>query len=383
MRKTTQTLITLAAAALCVMLISGCSAKARMVRHQRRADTYFADGDYSKAEVEYLIALRLDRTNPHNISRLGQIYFEQGRFRPAYAYTSKAAELLPDDMSLHVKLGLIYLNLHGSKEAAEQAELILDKSPTNAEAPDILAESVTSRAEADKAQKRLEKLSKQIGDTAPLELAFGILDFAVGDAKGAETSLKRALTINPKYAAAYFSLGNLYASQNKLPEADAAFKTATELSPPRSPLRLSYANFKIQTGDLAEGKRLIKEITRQAPDYVPAWIRDAEIALAEKRYSDCDALLSQALARDTDNYEALLLRGRLYLVQNQGEKAVAEMDRMSSLYDRAPAVMYYLALAHLAVNDPAKASTDLNKALFLKPQYPEATVLLADLNLKK
>lgn len=383
MRKTTQTLITLAAAALCLTLISGCSAKARMVRHQRRADTYFADGDYSKAEVEYLIALRLDRMNPHNISRLGQIYFEQGRFRPAYAYTSKAAELLPDDMSLHVKLGLIYLNLHGSKEAAEQAELILDKSPTNAEAPDILAESVTSRAEADKAQKRLEKLSKQIGDTASLQLAFGILDFAVGDAKGAETALKRALVINPKYAAAYFSLGNLYASQNKLPEADAAFKTATELSPPRSPLRLSYANFKIQTGDLAEGKRLIKEITKQAPDYVPAWIRDAEIALAEKRYSDCDALLSQALARDTGNYEALLLRARMYLVQGQGEKALAEMDRMSSLYDRAPAVMYYLALAHLAVKDPAKASADLNKALFLKPRYPEATLLLADLNIKK
>ncbi|HEY2082393.1 MAG TPA: tetratricopeptide repeat protein, partial [Verrucomicrobiae bacterium] len=200
MRKTTQTLITLAAAAVCAMLITGCSAKARMVRHQRRADTYFADGDYSKAEVEYLIALRLDRANPHNISRLGQIYYEQGRFRIAYAYISKASELLPDDMSLHVKLGTILLNLHGFKEAAEQAELVLDKSPTNVEAPDILAESVTSRVELDKAQKRLEKLSKQIGDTAPLELAFGIMDFISGDTNGAEAALNRALVLNPKYA---------------------------------------------------------------------------------------------------------------------------------------------------------------------------------------
>jgi tetratricopeptide (TPR) repeat protein len=383
MRKTTQTLITLAAVALCATVLAGCSAKARMARHQRRADNYFAAGDYSKAEVEYLIALRLDGANPHNISRLGEIYYEQGRFRPAYGYISKASELTPNDIGLHVKLGTIYLNLHAAKQAAEQAALILDKSPTNGEGPDILAESVTSRTELEPAQKRLEKLSKQIGDTAPLELAFGILDFDAGDMKGAETALKRALTLNPKYAAAYYSLGNLYASQNKPKDADAAFKTAADLSPVRSSIRLSYANFKIQTGDLAEGKRLIEEITKQTPDYLPAWLRQAEIALAEKRFQDCEALLSQALARDTDNFEALLLRGRLFLVQGQGDKAVAQMDRMSALYDRSPTVFYNLALAHLALDDPAKAIADLNKALSLQPRYPEATVLLAQLNIKK
>ena len=383
MRKTTQTLILLAAVALCATLFTGCSAKARMVRHQRRADTYFAAGDYSKAEVEYLIALRLDRANEHNISRLGEIYYEQGRFRPAYAYISRAVELAPDDIGMHVKLGTIYLNLHSSKQAAEQAALILDKSPTNAEAPDILAESVTSRTELEQAQNRLEKLSKQIGDTAPVNLANGILDLAGGDQKGAETALKRALTLNPKHSGAYYALGNLYVAQNKLTEADAAFKSAADLSPARSPLRLSYANFKIQTGDLAEGKRLIQEITKQVPDYVPAWIRQAEIALAEKRYEDCSTLIGQALGRDSDNYEALLLRGRMYLAEGQGDKAVAEMDRMSSVYDHSAAVMYYLALAHLAANDAVKASADLNKALFLQPNYPEATMLLARLNLQK
>jgi tetratricopeptide (TPR) repeat protein len=383
MRKTTQTLFLLAAVALCATLFTGCSAKARMVRHQRRADSYFAAGDFSKAEVEYLIALRLDRANAHNISRLGEIYYQQGRFRPAYAYISKAVELAPDDIGMRVKLGTIYLNLHATKQAAEQATLILDKSPTNAEAPDILAESVTSRVELEQVQKRLEKLSKQIGETAPLDLASGILDFASGDLKGAETALKRALTLNSKYAPAYYSLGNVYVVQNKLTEADAAFKTAADLSPARSPLRLSYANFKIQSGDLAEGKRLLSEITKQVPDYVPAWLRQAEIALTEKRYDECNTLISQALARDTDNYEALLLRGRMYLDQGLGDKAVAEMDRMSSIYDRSAAVMYYLALAHAAVNDIAKATADLNKALFLQPRYPEATLLLAGLNIKK
>ena len=383
MRKSTQVLITFAAVVLCGAFLTGCSAKARMARHQDRADKYFASGDYSKAEVEYLIALRLDGGNAHTIARLGDIYYEQGRFRRAYSFVAKACELASNDISLHVKLGTIYLVAHMPKEAREQAEFILDRSPTNAEAPDMLAESVASRADLTAVRARLEKLSKQIGDTAPLELAFGVINFTGGDLKASETALQRALTLDPKSSAAYYTLGNLYLAQNKVKEADAAFKTATDLSPMRSPKRLGYANFKIQSGDLAEGKRLIAEITKAAPDYMPAWLRQAEIALDEQKYDDCDALISQALTKDPDNYDALVLRGRLWLTQGKPDKAVVEMDRMAALYERSPEVQYLLAVAHLGVNDPAKASADLSKALFLRPIFPEATLLLAELNINK
>jgi len=354
-----------------------------MSRHQQRADTYFAAGDYPKAEIEYLNAFRLDSSNPHTVSRLGVIYYEEGRLRSAYGFVRRACELSTNDLDLHVKLGTIYLEIRKFKEARDEAEFILERSPTNADAPVILAESISSHLEIDQTQKRLEKLSKQVGNTAPLELAFAIVDYLSGDQKGTEAALRRSVALDPKYSAAYYTLGNLYTTQNKLKDADAAFKTAADLAPLRSPRRLSYANFKIQTGDLAEGKRLLAEITKGAPDYLPAWIREAEIALAEKKYDDCDSLLNQALARDTDNYEAMFLRGRLFLAQGQPEKAVAQFDRMSALYDRAAEVHYQLAVAHLAVNDPVKASADLNQALFLRPKYAEAVVLLAGLNLNK
>lgn len=383
MRKTTQKIMILAAALMMAVNVTGCSKKARMARHQQRADRDFAAGEYAQAEIEYLIALRLDRENVHAIGRLGTIYYEQGRFGRAYSFVQKAAELATNDVDMHVKLGLIYLNLHSPKNAHAQAIYILDRWPTNAEAPDILAESCASREEVVDAQNRLEKISKKIGDTAPLELAFAVLDFASGDIKATDTALKRALTLDPKYGAAYYTLGNFYVSQNKMKEADEAFKKSADLSPVRSPRRLSYANFKIQTGDLAEGKRLLDEITKQAPDYVPAWIRKAEIALNEKRYDDCDGLIGQALARDADNYDALMLRGRMYIAENQADKAVAEFDRITSLYAHSAEAFYYLAVAHLAVKDSNKAVGDLNKALFLRPKFPEATLVLAGLNIDK
>jgi tetratricopeptide (TPR) repeat protein len=383
MRKSTQILFTFAAVALCAAFLTGCSAKAKMARHQQRGDNYYAAGDFSKAEVEYMVALRLDPSNAHTINRLADIYYQQGRFGRAYPFVAKACELTTNDVDMQVKLGSIYVITRKSKEAREVAEYILAISPTNSEAPDILAESVITRSDVELVQKRLEKLSKQIGDTAAVELAYGILDYQTGDLKGSEAALQRAITLDPKSSSAYYTLGNLYAAQNKIKEADANFKTAADLAPPRSPKRLSYANFKIQTGDIAEGKRLVAEITKQAPDYVPAWIRQAEIALEEGKYDDCELLLTQALARDTDNFEVMYLRGHLYLVTGQVDKAVAEMSRMAALFDHVPEVHYQLALAHLAANDPVKASADLNKALVLRPKYAEATVVLAGLNISK
>jgi len=54
----------------------------------------------------------------------------------------------------------------------------------------------------------------------------------------------------------------------------------------------------MRTGELDEGKHLLTDITKAAPDYLPAWIRQADIALAEKRYDDCASLLNQVASRD-------------------------------------------------------------------------------------
>ena len=383
MQKSTRIFLGLFSVVLCAALVSGCSVKAKIARHQQRGDNYYADGDFSKAEVEYLITLRLDSENKRATAQLGDIYFQQGRYSRAFAYVQKASQLSTNDVNVQVKLATIYLMIHKFPEARNTAEYVLSLSPTNMDAPDILAESAVTKPDIAAAQKWLEAHSKKTGDTAAMELAFGILDYASGDEKAAETAVQRSLSLDPKFSNAHYTMGNLYLRKNMLKEADAEFKLAAELAPKRSPRRLSYASFKIQTGDVAEGKRLMAEITKEAPDYVPAWIRQAEIAMDEQHYDDCDSLLASALAHDTDNFEALYLRGRMYLTSGKTDKAVAEFTRMAALYDKSPEVEYQLALAHVAAKDMPKAIADLNKALFLRPKYPDAIMLLAGLNLNK
>lgn len=364
------------------MLATGCG-KMRMARHEQRADKYFGDGDYPRAEVEYLNVLRLNRTNAHAVARLGTIYYEQGCPGRAYLYISKACEFFPDDLDLRMKLGTIEVSAQKYKDALENLDFVLDKSPTNSRAPLLLVATVISPADLDSARRRLDALHKKNGDTAPLELAFGQLAIRTNDWKGAEADFKRAQALDPKSSTVYFTLGSFYAAQGKLKEADEALKNAASLSGPRSLERLGYANFKINNGDLQEGKRLLDEITKAAPDFVPAWICEAQIALAQKRFDDCGTILQRALGEDEVNYDALLLQGRLFLAQGHGDKATADFERMTKLYARSAQAQFYLGLAQLMSGDVKKGISSFNQALAIDPNYADAAITLAELDIRR
>src|SRR5207253_2473548 len=114
------------------------------------------------------------------------------------------------------------------------------------------------------------------------------------------------------------ALGNLSWARNDLAAAEQAFKAAANSEPLRSPTRLLYVNFKVKTGAIADAKRILDEITQQVPDYLPAWNSLMQIAFIEKKFDDCSVLAGKILARDPRNYDALMMRGNLHLINNQG-----------------------------------------------------------------
>src|ERR1041385_4352642 len=138
-----------------VFLSTGCTAKIKKARHLSRADKYYNTGQYAKAEVEYLNVVQLDSTNAHVLGRLGSIYYEEGRPIRSYAFLKKASELNPNDLDLQLKLSNIDLARGNPNGAYEKALSVLSKSPTNPEAPVLLADSITNQAQAELVRARL------------------------------------------------------------------------------------------------------------------------------------------------------------------------------------------------------------------------------------
>ena len=270
MRKFTHLILSLAGVLLVAAASTGCTAKLKASYHLRRANSYFDAGQYDKADIEYRNVLMNNQQDAQAWSRLGAIYYEEGRFGEASKILTRAQQLATNNLDVRLKLGTIYLQAGKLKEAQEEAAFVLGKNPREAQAPILLAEAAATNQVAD-IRQRLQRMS-QSGDTAPLETALGVLSFRQRDLKTAEADFKRAVTLDPKFSDAYSGLGNLFIAQKDLKQADQAFKTAADLAPPRSGKALQYAQFKLATGDTAAGKQLLDDLVKKAPDYLPAWI---------------------------------------------------------------------------------------------------------------
>ena len=121
MQKIIYLFLTLGLAGALVIADTGCTAKVKRTYHLQRANRYFDSGEYDKAEVEYMNVLRSDQLNFQAISRLGTIYFDQGRFAQAMPFLFKGSELATNDLDLHLKWGLVCLAFGKSEDARNQA----------------------------------------------------------------------------------------------------------------------------------------------------------------------------------------------------------------------------------------------------------------------
>ncbi|MDH7502122.1 MAG: tetratricopeptide repeat protein, partial [Verrucomicrobiota bacterium] len=373
----------LLAAALAVSVGSGCSKQARKARYAERAEKYYEAGDYNRAEIEYKRVLRLEPGNFKAVYRLGSIYESQGRLVRAAAFLFGARSMDTNNLDVRVKCGYILSASGKAKEARDEATFVLDRNPAHPEAPLLLVDTIRDRNEIPAIRGMLERYPQRGGETVAYHLALGNLAMREGDSANAETAFKRALAMDPKSGAANFALGSMYLVKGDLKQAEAYYKAGADLESVRSNRRLRYADFKLQTGAVAEAKKLLEETVEKAPDYLPAYKRLAQIALGERKFDDCAAALRKVLIREDSDFDALMLRGRMRLLQQQSAEAVKEFTQLASKYPRVPSVHYNLAIAHLLNRDLAKAIASLNEAVRLEPDYTDAAMLLSELNLRK
>lgn len=367
-------------ACLLLVVTAGCTARMKESYHLRRGDHYYTAGQFDRAEIEYL---NVARGNPENftaISRLGEIYYAQGRIQTASQFLYRAHQLNSNDVAVCSSLSQLYQAAGKLKEARQQAAFVLDRQPENTDAPVTLAESCNTPEEIAAARSLLNRLPSSASQPA-LQVALGILAVKEKDLKSAAADFQRAQTLDPKSAVAWSALGFLYQAQNDLKQAEIAVKTAADLAPARSNLRMNYASFEVQTGHPDVADDYLAGVLSNTPDFVPAWIMRAEIAVSTKRYDDCDTFLEQVRAMDPDNYDAALLTGQADLVRGDTAKAQMELDRLAHKYDQIPRVHYLLAMACVANHDVGTALIQLNRALDLDPAFTEAGMMLAQLQI--
>ncbi len=375
--------IALATLAVVLLAGAGCTKKSKEARYLRKADGYFDEGKYDVAELEYTNVLQLGTENPSAIGRLGSIYLDEGRPQKAFAFLSEAIRLDPANLEARKKLAQLQMGFGKFKEAATGLSYVLDHQPLDKEAPVLLVDATRTRAEVEVVRTRLLALPSPAPEKAPVVLAIGTIDMHEHKYGDAEAAFARARTSDPTLPDVSTAFGFLYLAKNERAKAETAFGDAARLAGPYSPKKLQYAEFELGTGKRDEGKKTLEAITRDAPLYLSAWVKLAEVAGQQKNYDEGLADVAKVLAVDTENPQALLEKSKLLLAKGNPTDAVADMESASKNYPRSAQIDVELARAYMAAGNADKAEMSLKRALALAPNIAEAQMMLATVLVSK
>lgn len=379
---------------LAALGISGCSQQNESKESRlKSANEDLLAGQFQKAEQKYREALRADPADPEATRQLGIIYFDQGQLAQAYPLLKKSAELDPSKPEVQLRLGQTLLAGRQYRQARDAALRVLEKQPGDEQALVMLADTAVEPKDIEEVASIVAGLRAKDQDRAGYHLALGALEMRKKDFTSAENEFKAAVKLDEKSSLTHAALGALYMARNDRAGAESAFKAAADLAPVRSAVRLRYPEFKLATGASAEAKKILEDLSAQAPDYLPPRALLMKIACVERRDQDCAARVQNVLAQDPINHDALFQDGLINLDKGDATKAIREFEMLSNSYANDAAARYQLAVAYLEYAKTASpvnmrnaiesADSKLNEALKISPNFPQATLLSAELKIRK
>jgi len=363
-----------------VILLSGCTAASRKARLAEKAEKFFKAGEYDNAKIEYLNVIKIDQGDANAYARIGAMWVEEGVPLRAGAFLIKALELAPNDIAARFNLTRVYLSLGRMSDARKEAMTILEKAPGNGETLVALVDTSYTSEEISAAEEELAKFPQK--DSAYYHLAAAGIAVKKSDLSAAEAALQQAIAADSNLAGAHSALAALYLARKDKEKAGLEFEKAAKLAKVRSPETIKFAQFKVQNGAPDEAKAFLANVTKQAPDFLPAWPILGRIANNEKKYDDALRLVENALSRDPANIDARLVQAESWIAKGETKKAVDSIENLDRTYPGSPVIKYALARLYVKTNNLSQAIAEVDQAVKTSPHFVDAVLLQAELHLK-
>ncbi|KFA88546.1 tetratricopeptide repeat protein [Archangium violaceum] len=288
---------------LLALLAAGCEDRPSQPSPKEQAEGY-----YVKGTTEYL----------------------QGKFDEALTSFNTMKELSPDDPRLPAAIGEVYLSMGRLNEASTQFELALKRD-----------------------SRRATNWSR-----------LGFIQAQLGKSDVAQSSLGKALALNPKDFNALEQLAELHVKRGEKDAAVKHFVLAAEAIPDASkaPLVLRAVDVLTEDGRHAEALLLLGEWTGKGvrtPELLTALgdeqVRAGELLRAAASYRDAAA----ASPKDPTLWE---LVGEIYSKLEKPQEALAAYRESLRVKERA-VVHVAIARLHLSRDDRKAAEEELGRAL--------------------
>jgi cellulose synthase operon protein C len=399
--------------------LTGCSRdpNVRKQKYFESAERYFEKGKYREAAIQYSNAIQVDSRFAQAHYQLGETYLKLHDWNRAYQELSRATELNPDNYLAQLDLANLLISGRDLKQAQLHLDILRLKQPSNPTTYEAWANFYAAQDNLASAIQEMQKGILAGPSRSESYLNLALLQLRANLPDQAEANFKNAAALGPKAMNAQLALGGFYQSRNRIPEAEQQYRHAMEVDPkdptPRAALvRLMMAEgkkaeaeaFLRQTkADLpnnSEGYRMLGdfyfatgEIDKATAEYSSLYSSHSKDVQVKKNYiqllilknrlDDAAKLNNEILKANAHDVEGLVYRGQIQLRQGDANGAV---DSLQSALRNDPdngVAHYQLGVAFDQQHNEARAESEWNEAIRLRPDMTDAERALAALELRR
>lgn len=330
--------------------------------------------DEAIAEAGKIKAKRKDDPMADNL--MGAAYMAKGDVEHARESWQNALALKPDYTPANLNLAKMALSQNKPNDAAKEYDKILKRDPKNLSA--LIGQAQI--AEMGKDYPKMVSLLEDARQKNPKEISPAVMltRYYLSQGKGGQalSIAGDAAGSNPDNVAALQNLGQAQLGANQAGNAVATFKQLLVKQPDSPELHHLLAQALYKTGDKTAAAKEWDQALKKAPEYVPALLAKADLAMQDKRFADVTKTADLIKAKFPKSPLGYQLEGDVQVAQKQTAKSVPPYE---TAYQLAPSS--YLArrlyIARRELHQDQAAFDGLKKWLDKSSQDAESWGLLA------
>jgi tetratricopeptide (TPR) repeat protein len=408
--------------ALVAVLATSCTNPEKSkAQHVSRGEAYLKERKPHEAVLEFRSALQIDENLAAAHWGLAQAYEQLGRALEALEELRQTVKLDSENVLARIKLANAYIvsfdrqkNPEHLARAEQLANETLARDDKNPDCHILLANILHLKGENGAA---LGKLQYAINlNPARVESHIALAKFFIQTNKltDAETTFRRAVSIDDKSSIGHLELGRFLAQTKRSEEAELHFRRATEVDPQNRDAHWILASFYLVNNRLDkaeaayrawaqldwetpdgkarladyyatvsrydEAANLYQEIVRETPGYARGRYRLGEISLQRGDTAGANAQIEQLLKRDPRDIDALFLRARIRLNAGKLKDAIADLKIVLGQEPRSRLGLYYLSEALYRDGQLEQARTSAGELERYHPDFVPTRLLQIQIN---
>jgi tetratricopeptide (TPR) repeat protein len=269
-----------------------------------RGRLYLAAREFDKAEDEANSILKQESNNVAAHQLLGAALIGEQKQDQALAAFSKVTELRPNDPSAYVNMALVEISLHRSTDAEQHLKKAVAVDPKSIQAYTDLADFYRLQNRTPEAQKVLRDGVANNPDGTSLYVDWASMLASQGSKDDAEALLDKLRKQVPNSADAAMAIGDFYFQRKETDQALAEYRRGLSVSRNNLEIKKRIEDLYLTNGETQQAADLDREIMKDAPRDVIVRVDHGRLLMAQGKSIDATIFLQKVVADAADSPQA-------------------------------------------------------------------------------